>query len=60
MKIITRCKRCNRILTNDKARKIGMGKVCSRKYVLELQTDLIRNATLEDFNLLESEKNVKD
>jgi len=51
MKIIKRCKRCNRILTNIKARKVGMGKICFEKDKIEKEQDLIKNATLEEFAL---------
>lgn len=51
MNIIKRCERCNRILTNTKARKVGMGKMCFEKDKIEKENALIKNATLEEFDM---------
>lgn len=46
---IQRCIRCNKLLTGDKARERGMGRVCFKKFQAERARDKERNSVLEEF-----------
>lgn len=49
METITRCMRCNRLLTGKKAKERGMGRLCYQKFQAELARDKELNTSLFDF-----------